>query len=51
MILKGNEKIKRLAIYFFYDKDGIVDDYIPYMLNDLKKYYGAFDCMQWKTYA
>lgn len=27
----------RLAIYFFYDKDGIVDDYIPYMLNDLKK--------------
>ncbi|MDR1531830.1 MAG: methyltransferase domain-containing protein [Clostridiales bacterium] len=26
---------KRAAIYFFYDKDGIVDDYIPYMIQKL----------------
>lgn len=37
MILEGKKDIKRLAIYFFYDKDGIVDDYIPYMLEDLNK--------------
>ncbi|MEG1945688.1 MAG: rhamnan synthesis F family protein [Lachnospiraceae bacterium] len=29
--------IKRLVIYFVFDKDGIVDDYIPYMLNALKE--------------
>ena len=28
--------MKRLLIYFFYDKDGIVDDYIPYLLKHLK---------------
>lgn len=27
----------RLVIYFIYDKEGIVDDYILYMLDDLKK--------------
>lgn len=32
--LKGKN---RLAIFFFYDKEGIVDEYISYMLNDLKK--------------
>lgn len=32
-----NQNANRLAIYFFYDRDGIVDDYIPYMLDDLKK--------------
>ncbi len=37
MILSEKKAIKRLAIFFFYDKDGIVDDYIPYMLNDLNK--------------
>ena len=37
MILANREKIRRLAIYFFYDKDGIVDDYITYMLADMKK--------------
>lgn len=26
----------RLGIYVFYDKDGIVDDYVTYFLNDLK---------------
>ena len=29
--------INRLVIYFFYDKDGIVDRYVPYMLEDLNK--------------
>lgn len=28
---------KRLAIYFFYDKSGIVDRYVPYFLEDLKR--------------
>lgn len=28
---------KRLAIYFFYDKNGVVDKYVPYFLDDLKK--------------
>jgi len=28
-------RINRLAIYVVYDKDGIIDDYIPYFLNDL----------------
>ncbi|AQR97835.1 rhamnan synthesis F family protein [Clostridium saccharoperbutylacetonicum] len=37
MKLSDKNEIKRLAIYFFYDKDGIVDDYIPYMLEDLNK--------------
>lgn len=31
------ENVKRIAIYFFYDKDGIVDDYIPFQLRDLKE--------------
>lgn len=31
------EKVNdRLGIYIFYDKDGIVDDYVMYFLNDLK---------------
>lgn len=28
---------KRLIIYFFYDKEGIVDDYVNFMLADLRK--------------
>ncbi len=32
-----NDTLKRLVIFFFYDKDGVVDDYIPYMLNDIKE--------------
>lgn len=32
-----NNEAKRLAIYFFYDKDGIVDNYITYFLENLKK--------------
>lgn len=31
------QEVKRLAIYFFYDQDGIVSDYVLYMLADLKK--------------
>jgi len=37
MILEGTKNISRLAVYCFYDKDGIIDDYVPYFLNDLKK--------------
>lgn len=37
MRLDQKENIKRLVIYFFYDADGIVDRYVPYMLEDLKK--------------
>lgn len=37
MKLDQKENIKRLVIYFFYDKDGVVDRYVPYMLDDLKK--------------
>lgn len=29
--------MKRLAIYFFYDGEGIVDDYVPYFLESLQK--------------
>lgn len=32
-----NEDAKRLLIFFFYDKDVIVDRYISYMLDDMKK--------------
>lgn len=34
-IESGNAK--RLAIFFFYDKRGKVDRYVPYLLDDLKK--------------
>lgn len=30
--------MKRLGIYFFYDKDGIVDNYVPYFLQNLKPF-------------
>ncbi|WP_230397862.1 rhamnan synthesis F family protein [Novisyntrophococcus fermenticellae] len=36
MILK-NENIRRCAIFLFFDKDGVVDDYICQMLEDLRK--------------
>lgn len=35
MILSNEPK--RLIIFLFYDSKGIVDDYIPYMLKDIKK--------------
>ena len=37
MILGSADQIKRLVIYFFYDKEGIVDRYVPYMLEDIRK--------------
>ena len=33
----NHETARRLAIYFFYDKKGVVDGYVPYFLEDLKK--------------
>lgn len=30
--------MKRLGIYFFFDKDGVVDDYVPYFLKNLKPF-------------
>lgn len=34
---KGIIKMKRLAIFVFYDRDGIVDRYVIYLLEQLKK--------------
>lgn len=34
---KGAGACSRLGICLCYDKDGIIDDYIPYLLNDLKE--------------
>ncbi len=38
MILKNGDS-KRVGIFFFYDKDGIVDDYIMVLLNALKSHF------------
>ena len=37
MKLDQKKTINRLVIYFFYDADGIVDRYVPYMLEDINK--------------
>lgn len=37
MKLDQKKEINRLLIYFFYDADGIVDRYVPYILEDMKK--------------
>lgn len=37
MKLDQKKQVNRLVIYFFYDADGIVDRYVPYMLEDVKK--------------
>lgn len=37
MILDG-KNVRRVAIYVFHDADGIVDDYAPFFLRELKKY-------------
>lgn len=34
----NKEHVKRVAIYVFHDAEGIVDDYAPVFLNELKKY-------------
>lgn len=38
MILMGKTDIKRAAIYVFHEKDGVVDDYVPVFLAELKKF-------------
>lgn len=35
MIIDNSKPVKRLGVYFFYDPDGIVDNYIPVLLRDL----------------
>ncbi len=37
MKLDNLKKINRLVIYFFYDNDGIVDRYVPHILEEMKK--------------
>lgn len=32
-----DKPVKRLVIYFFFDKDGVVDRYVTYMLEEIKK--------------
>lgn len=39
IIIRKLKIMKRLCIYFFYDKDGIVDDYVSFFLEAIKKYY------------
>ncbi len=39
MKLNKKEDIKRAGIYFFYDKDGIVDDYVFYFLEKVKDFF------------
>ena len=34
---KKSDMKKRICIFVFYDKDGIVDDYVRYLLSELKK--------------
>lgn len=43
MILKNT--VKRLCVYFIYDKDGIIDDYIIYQLEDMKKNVSFLHCV------
>ena len=31
--------MKRLCIYFFYDKDGIADDYVPFYLKAMREFF------------
>ena len=33
----GGEFMKRAGIYFFFDKDGIVDQYVPFFISELHK--------------
>ena len=37
MRLADKKNIDRLVIYFFYDADGIVDRYVPCILEDIRK--------------
>lgn len=33
----NQENARRLGIYFFFDKNGVVDKYVPYFLEDIKR--------------
>ena len=35
MVLEG--KVRRAGVFVFYDRDGIVDRYVEYLLRDLRK--------------
>lgn len=37
MILSDKAVVKRAGLYFFYDRDGVVDDYNIYLLQDMRK--------------
>ncbi|MDR1000019.1 MAG: rhamnan synthesis F family protein, partial [Clostridiales bacterium] len=43
MILSDN--LKRACIYCIYDRDGVIDDYIIYQLNDLRKNIAFLHCV------
>ena len=34
-----SNKTRRLCIYFFYDKDGIVDDYVVYYIQSMQEFF------------
>ena len=36
-IMKLDNNCKRLTLFFMYDKDGIIDDYVVYLLKQMKK--------------
>lgn len=38
MLLTNRTDVSRLGIFFFFDKDGAVDDYIPYMLSEIRPF-------------
>ncbi len=40
-----NDDSKRACIYFIYDQDGIIDDYIIYQLNDLRENVAFLHCV------
>ncbi|MBS7526608.1 rhamnan synthesis protein F [Fusibacter paucivorans] len=43
--MKLNDQAKRACIYFIYDKDGIIDDYIIYQLNDMRENVEFLHCV------
>lgn len=36
---ENNGQARRLCVYFFYDKDGIVDDYVVYYLKEMRPFF------------
>lgn len=37
--------MNKIALFSFYDPEGIVDDYVIYFLNEIQKYYSEIHCM------